>query len=67
MKILLALLGENADVVNKSRFQMGHIFKLTNNLLGTKLENYDDWCSLKNILPLDNQKIGALISDEKFP
>jgi hypothetical protein len=42
MKIFVALLGEYALVVSKSRFLMGNIIKLTNNVSGTDLENYED-------------------------
>jgi hypothetical protein len=44
MKVLMALLGEYALVlvVSESRFLMGNIIKLTNNVLGTELENYED-------------------------
>ncbi len=38
----MALLGEYTLVVSESRFQMGNIIKLTNNVLGTDLENYED-------------------------
>jgi hypothetical protein len=42
MKVLVALLGEYVLVVSKSRFLMGNIIKLTNNVSGTDKENYDD-------------------------
>jgi hypothetical protein len=42
MKVLVALLGEHALVVSKSRFLMGNLIKLTNDVLGTDLENYED-------------------------
>ena len=42
MKVLVALLGEYALVVSKSSFLMGNIIKLTNDVSGTDLENYED-------------------------
>jgi hypothetical protein len=42
MKVFVALLGEYALVVSKSRFLMGNIIKLTNDVLGNDLENYED-------------------------
>ena len=42
MKVFVALLGEYALVVSKSRFLMGNIIKLTNDVSGTDLENYED-------------------------
>jgi hypothetical protein len=42
MKVFVALLREYALVVSKSRFQMGNIFKLTNDVVGKSLENYED-------------------------
>ena len=42
MKVFIALLGEHALVVSKSRFLMGNIIKLTNDVSGTDLENYED-------------------------
>ncbi len=42
MKVLVAVLGEHALVVSKSRFLMGNLIKLTNNVSGTDLENYED-------------------------
>ncbi len=45
MKVFVALLGEYALVVSKSRFLMGNIITLTNDVSGTDLENYEDLCS----------------------
>jgi hypothetical protein len=45
MKVFVALLGEYALVVSKSRFLMGNIIKPTNDVSGTDLENYEDKCS----------------------
>ncbi len=42
MKVFVALLGEYALVVSKSRFLMGNIIKLTNDVSETDLENYED-------------------------
>jgi hypothetical protein len=42
MKVIVALLGEYALDVCKSRFQMGNSFKLTNDVVGKILENYED-------------------------
>ena len=42
MKVIVALLGEYALDVSQSRFLMGNIIKLTNDVSGTDLENYED-------------------------
>ncbi len=42
MKVIVALLGVYALDVSKSRFQKGNSFKLTNNVVGKILENYED-------------------------
>jgi hypothetical protein len=42
MKVFIALLGEYALVVSKSRFLMGNIIRLTKDVSGTDLENYED-------------------------
>jgi hypothetical protein len=42
MKVIVALLGEYVLAVSKSRFWMGNSFKLTNNVIGKILENYED-------------------------
>jgi hypothetical protein len=42
MKVIAAVLGEYTLLVSESRFQMGNNFKLTNNVVGKSLENYED-------------------------
>jgi len=42
MKVIVALLGEYALDVSKSRFPMGYSFKLTNNVVGKIIENDED-------------------------
>ena len=42
MKEIVALLGKYMLEVSKSRFRMGNSFKLTNDVSGTDLENYED-------------------------
>ena len=42
MKVIKAMLGECALDISKSRFQKGNSFKLTNNVVGKILENYED-------------------------
>jgi hypothetical protein len=42
MKVIMALLGEYALDISKSRFWMGNSFKLTNDVVGKILENYED-------------------------
>ncbi len=41
MKVIVALLGEYALEVSKSRFRMGNIFNLTNDVVGKVLEGVD--------------------------
>jgi hypothetical protein len=42
LNMIVALLGEYTLEVSNSRFWMGNIVKLTNNMSGTDLENYED-------------------------
>jgi hypothetical protein len=42
MKVIVALLGEYTLEVSNSKFRMGNIVKLTNDVSGTDLENYED-------------------------
>ncbi len=41
-KVTVALLGEYALIVSKSRFWMENIVMLTNNVIGKSLENHED-------------------------
>jgi hypothetical protein len=42
MKEIVALLGEYALDISKSRFRMGNSFKLTNDIVRKILEYYED-------------------------
>jgi hypothetical protein len=42
MKVIMAMLGEYALDVSKSRFWMGNIVKLTNDVFRKILEYYED-------------------------